>query len=589
MDCFTYPLDTKTLLRKKKQIKRELLCGDTEWIDKKIAVLGGSTTNEVVDQMELALLHHGIRAEFYQSEYGLYYEDAMFDNETLEEFKPDIVYIHTNWRNISEFPMIKDTKDEVEERLAREYKRFTDMWGALKERFRCPIIQNNFDRPNYRTMGNRDIWDCRGRSNYASRLNQLFYGYAQNNDGFYIHDIDYLAQDYGLSKWNDAIGWSMYKYFCALSAIPVLAGSVANIIKSLLGKNKKVLALDLDNTLWGGIVGEDGADGIQVGPDSSQGQVYLEFQEYCKRLQEIGVLLTVNSKNDEENALAGLDHKGNLLTRDDFVSFKANWDNKDENIREIAKELSLGEDSFVFVDDEPVERDIVKNSISGIAVPSVDGVENYISVLDHSGFFETTVISSDDMNKTGQYRARASASNSTYEDYAEYLKSLHMTAYVCDFDSSGIQRIAQLTNKTNQFNLTTKRCTEDDIRRMMEDPGCICMYGRLEDKFCDSGIVTVLVGEIQGAELHIRLWLMSCRVLKRGLEYVMMNTLVSKAAERGIERILGYYYPTKKNGMVSDVFRTMGYALASNDEAGNSVWSLEVSGYKKKETQIEVV
>ena len=349
MECFAYPLDTKMLLRKKKSIKKELLNNEKQWICKKIAVLGGSTTNEVVDQLEIALLNHGIKAEFYQSEYGLYWEDAMFGNEQLDAFEPDIIYIHTNWRNITAFPEIHDTEDEVMQKLQEQYERFGSMWKKLEEKFRCPIIQNNFDRPNYRLLGNRDIWDYRGRSNFISRLNQNFYQYAQKNKSFYINDIDYLAQDYGLSEWGAVIYWNMYKYACCLNAIPYLAGSVANIIKSIFGKNKKLLALDLDNTLWGGVIGDDGPEGIKVGPDMIEGQPYYEFQQYCKNLQKIGVVLAVASKNDQENALEGLRHPDGVLKEEDFVSIKANWEPKNQNLKEIAEELSVGTDSFVFI------------------------------------------------------------------------------------------------------------------------------------------------------------------------------------------------------------------------------------------------
>lgn len=590
MEWFAYPLDTKLLLRKKKSIKKELMNNGSEWICKRVAVLGGSTTNEVVDQLELALLYHGIKADFYQSEYGLYWEDAMFGNARLDTFNPDIIYIHTNWRNITSFPDIQDSAEEVLHLLGEEYQHFISMWEALEKKFGCPIIQNNFDRPNYRLLGNRDIWDFRGRSNFISRLNQKFYEYAQRKKSFYINDIDYLAQDFGLAEWGNSIYWNMYKYACCMNAIPYLAGSVANIIKSIFGKNKKLVALDLDNTLWGGVIGDDGAEGIKISPDMLQGQAYYEFQQYCKNLQKIGVVLAVDSKNDMENALEGLNHPDGILKEDDFVSIKANWNPKDQNLREIADELSIGMDSFVFVDDNPAEREIVKVQIPEVSVPRVESVENYIEVLDHSGYFEVTSLSSEDLSKTAQYHARSMAQSAqlAFKDYGDYLLSLEMKAVITEFEPIYIQRITQLTNKSNQFNLTTLRCSEDDIRAMQADKNYICLCGRLTDKFSDNGIVTVVSGEVQDDELHIKLWLMSCRVLKRGLESVMMNYLVSNAMSRRIKKIIGYYYPTPKNGMVKDFYKEMGFSLISEDGKGNTVWSLSVSDYKARKTQIEV-
>lgn len=589
-DYFSYPLDTKSLLRKKIAIKKELLGNRSVWTQKKVAVLGGSTTNEVVDQLELALLHHGIKAEFYQSGYGLYWEDATFGSKELNAFNPDIIYVHTNWRNITSFPAVADSAEDVKNMLLQEYNRFSSMWEALKDRYGCPIIQNNFDRPNYRLMGNRDIWDYRGRSNFISRLNQKFYDYAQMQSTFFINDIDYIAQDFGLSQWGDSIYWNMYKYACCMNAIPYLAGSVANIIKSILGRNKKLLALDLDNTLWGGVIGDDGIEGIKIGSEMPHGQAYYEFQKYCKDLQQIGVVLAINSKNDESNALEGINHPDGVLRKEDFVAIKSNWKSKDQNLREIADELSLGIDSFVFADDNPAEREIVSKQLPEVSVPAMDGAENYIKVLDHSGYFEVTALTSEDFSKTNQYRARAKAKSAqtTFENYDEYLNSLQMKAVITTFEPINVQRVAQLTNKSNQFNLTTLRCSEDDIRSMQNNPNYMCLCGRLIDKFADNGIVTVISGEIVDDVFHIRLWLMSCRVLQRGMEDIMMNVVVSSAAKRGVKQIIGYYYPTKKNGLVKGFYRDMGFKLASEDKEGNTVWKLKVEKYIKRNTQIEI-
>ncbi|MBR5648318.1 HAD-IIIC family phosphatase [Pseudobutyrivibrio sp.] len=590
MDCFNYPIDVKTLRRKKASIRRTLL-EQPNLIEKKIAVLGGSTTNEVVDQLELFLLSYGIKADFYQSEYGKYWEDAMFGSPELDGFEPDIIFIHTNWRNIIDFPQMNMDKTQVDDMLEAEYQRFEGMWQRLSEKFNCPIIQNNFERPNYRLMGNRDVWDYRGRANYVSRLNQKFYQYADGHTGFYINDIDYLAADFGISQWNDAKYWNMYKCI-NMDAIPYIAQSVAFIIKSIYGRNKKVLALDLDNTLWGGIVGDDGVEGIKIGPEVPQGQVYAEFQQYCKNLKDIGAVLAVDSKNEEANALAGLNHPDGVLRPDDFVDIKANWEPKDRNLEQMASELTLGVDSFVLADDNPAEREIVSAQLPGVAVPAMDGAENYIKLLDHSGYFEVTNLSAEDMKKTDMYHAKAEASKAkaAFADYSEYLKSLEMKATITGFEPIIVQRVSQLTNKSNQFNLTTLRCSEDDIRAMEESDDYICMAGRLVDKFADNGIVTVVAGEIQDeAEkvLDIKLWLMSCRVLKRGMEDLMMNELVLKAKARGVCKIVGHYYPTPKNGMVKEFYGDYGFKLTGEDEAGNRIWELNVGDYSEKVSYIE--
>ena len=590
MDCFQYPLDTEQLLRKKRRIRRELLAQNPHPLKKRVAILGGSTTNEVADQLGLFLLQYGIEAEFYQSEYAQYWQDAMFGTPELDAFHPDIIYIHTTWRNITRFPTTSSTTEEVDAMLDAEYEHFSVMWQALADKFRCPVIQNNFDRPNYRLMGNRDIYDPRGRSNFISRLNQRFYQYAASHEDFYLNDIDYLSADYGLTAWGDAFYWHMYKYAMCLDAIPSLANSVANIIKAIYGKNKKALVLDLDNTLWGGVVGDDGVDGIAVGPEVPEGQVYAEFQSYCKALRSIGVILAVDSKNDEENALAGLNHPDGVLRPDDFVSIKANWENKDRNLAAIADELSLGVDSFVFADDNPAERAIVAAQLPGVAVPPLDGAENYIKTLDHGGYFEVTALSGEDLKKTELYHANAQRrqAQASFADYNDYLRSLEMTATIRGFEGIYIQRIAQLTNKSNQFNLTTLRCSEDEIRAMAENPDWLCLYGKLADKFGDNGVVTVVAGEQQGETLHLRLWLMSCRVLKRGMEDAMMNTVVAEAAARGLREVYGYYYPTAKNGMVRDFYAGFGFTKVREDENGDTVWKLDIETYRPKALHMKV-
>lgn len=590
MDCFHYPLDTEQLLRKKRRIRRELLAQLPNPLHKKIAILGGSTTNEVADQIGLFLLSHGIEAEFYQSEYGQYWQDAMFGTPELDEFEPDVIYIHTNWRNIEHFPTTSDTSEAIDALCQAEYDRFAAMWQALADKFRCPIIQNNFDRPNYRLLGNRDVWDVRGRTNFIGRLNQKFYAYAADHEDFYINDIDYLSADYGLTAWGDAFFWHMYKYAMCLDAIPSLANSVANIIKALYGRNKKALVLDLDNTLWGGVVGDDGVDGIAVGPEVPEGQVYAEFQSYCKALKSIGVVLAVDSKNDEANALAGLNHPDGVLRPDDFVAIKANWDPKDQNLKAIAAELNLGADSFVFADDNPAERAIVAAQVPGVATPVLDGAENYIKTLDHGGYFEVTTLSGEDLKKTELYHANAQRrqAQAAFADYGAYLDSLEMTAVIRPFEPLYIQRIAQLTNKSNQFNLTTLRCSEDDIRAMADDPAGLCLYGKLADKFGDNGVVTVVAGRKEGDTLHLRLWLMSCRVLKRGMEDAMMDAVFADAAARGVKTVRGYYYPTAKNAMVRDFYAQMGFEQVEADEAGNTVWQRDVAGYEPRHPHMTV-
>ena len=329
------------------------------------------------------------------------------------------------------------------------------------------------------------------------------------------------------------------------------------------------------------------------------GQVYAEFQEYVRSQKEIGVMLNVNSKNEYENAVAGLEHPEGILKPDDFILIKANWEPKSKNIVEIADELNILPESLVFVDDNPAECEIVATQVPGVAVPAIGTPEQYIRVLDHAGFFEVTDLSEDDRKRNEMYKANMERQRQqqSFGDYREYLLSLEMKGTIRAFEPVYMARIAQLTNKSNQFNLTTRRFTQGDIERFAADDSYITRYGKLEDKFGDNGVVSVVIGrkgyqnetEADVPVLHIELWLMSCRVLKRDMEYAMMDSMVEACMECGIGTIMGYYYPTAKNAMVKEFYSLMGFVKIHEEENESSVWKFEIpADYEKKNKVIAV-
>ena len=590
MEVLRYPFNSDLILKKKKSIKKQLL-EKNNLVEKNIAILGGSTTSNIKLILELFLLDYGIKPNFYESEYNQFWQDAMFDNKELDEFKPDIIYIHTSYRNITNFPEITSDEESINELLNMEFSKFSSMWETLKRKYMCPIIQNNFEYPYYRILGNKDSIDIHGKTNFVIRLNALFSEYARNNESFYINDINYQSAQFGLDKWSDQFYWHMYKYALSMEAIPTLAFNVANIIKAIYGKNKKGLVLDLDNTLWGGIVGDDGVENIQIGQETSEGQVFQEFQNYLKELKNMGIILNINSKNDEKNAIAGLNHDDCILKPDDFIIIKANWNPKSQNIKEIATELNLGLDSLVFVDDNPAEREIIKQYAPDVETPDIKTPDKYIQILDHSGYFEVINISKDDIKKNEMYKKNIERNKmiSSFDNYDDYLKSLNMTSKIEEFIPLYYSRISQLSNKSNQFNLTTKRYSQSDIENIAADKNYITLYGKLVDTFGDNGVVSVVIGDKRNDELHIDLWIMSCRVLKRDMEYAMFDSLVKKAKKEKIKKIIGYYYPTMKNGMVKDFYKNMGFNLLNEDEEGNSTWEYTIpSRYTKKNKFIEV-
>lgn len=587
-----YPFDAEAILKKKKSLRKQLLADETrKWLEKRVAILGGATTQNIKLVLELFLLNYGIKPVFYESEYNQYYEEGMFPNEELVRFAPDIIYVCTCIRNITEFPRLSDSAEMVEAKRNAVVNKFTGFWENLRKTYRCPIIQNNFEYPFFRLMGNKDAADIHGRVNFVTMLNVAFYEYAQRHDDFYICDINYLSASYGLEKWSDPYYWYMYKYAVSVPAIPFLAFSLANIVKSIYGKNKKAFNLDLDNTLWGGIVGDDGAENIEIGQETPLAQTYSEFQQYIKLHKELGIALTVNSKNDVDKAVSGLERPDSILRKEDFASFKANWNPKSDNLKMTAEEMGLLPESFVFVDDNPVEREIINMQLPDVATPQMNDVEHYIQVLDKSGFFEVTILTEDDIRRTEMYseNSKREELRMSSTDYKDYLRSLEMKGEIKSFIPMYMSRIAQLTNKSNQFNLTTRRYTQSEIEAVAEDESQITLYGKLSDKFGDNGVVSIIIGKIKEDELHIELWLMSCRVLKREMEFAMMDELVTKAKEADIKKLVGYYYPTAKNAMVKDFYEMQGFKKVSEDEDGNAVWEFSITDdYQKKQDVIEL-
>ncbi|MCR4637967.1 HAD-IIIC family phosphatase [Ruminococcus sp.] len=586
-----FPFDGKDIIRRRLAIRKQLLSDGCVRIKKRIAVLGGSTTNHIVSALELFLLNFGIEPEFYLSEYNKFYEDAVFGNPELDSFDPDVIYIHTTSRNLTMLPESPaESAGTVEHRLNDQFAYFKQVWESLKQHFSCPVIQNNFELPLFRRTGSYDGWSTSGHAAFIQRMNIMLSDYARNTRGLYIHDINYLSAVCGLANWHDAEAWYLYKYAMSTNVIPDLAYSLACIIKSIYGKNHKVIDLDLDNTLWGGVIGDDGQEGIEIGQETAIGQAFSEFQSFIKGYKDYGVLLSVCSKNDMGNALLGLDHPCGVLRSSDFVSIKANWESKDRNIAETAAELSLGLDSFVFIDDNPAECAIIEAQLPMVQTINLSTVHEAMYRLTRSGFFEVTAVSEDDMHRSEMYAANAqrAAQQRSFESYEDYLLSLDMHAVICGFEPVYIQRITQLTNKSNQFNLTTRRYNEDEIQMVSTSMEHICICGRLLDKFGDNGIVSVVIGKCRDRELDIELWLMSCRVLKRDMELAMLDELVRRARAKNITRINGFYYKTHKNSMVAELYGSFGFTLDKKLDNGDSVWHLDIENYENKNKVIKI-
>lgn len=584
------PMDE--LLLKRKSLRRRLSAAEGLQ-PVRIAVLGGSTTNEVVDLLELHLLASGFRPEFYQSEYGRYFEDAVLDPEALLAFAPEIVYIHTSVLNLTSFPPACASAVELDACVRAEMERFRQMWSSLEGKLAAQIIQNNFELPPHAMLGNLDAVAAGGATRFVAEMNAEFARTAESDPRLLLQDVHGISARVGLERWFDRTRYFSYKIHTTPEGSVALARSLAAMVRSIYGRSRKVLVLDLDNTLWGGVIGDDGADRIHIGRETPLAEAYTAFQEYCLALKRRGVLLAVCSKNDEETAKQGFAHPDSVLRLSDFACFKANWEPKHENLLTIARELNLGVDSFVFVDDNPAERAIVAAQLPGVAVPDVgEDVAEFAAGIERGRYFEAIALSAEDSARAAQYQANAQRKQAAakFASYGEYLDSLEMVAEIERFRPVYIERIAQLTNKTNQFNLTTRRYTLAEMEAIARDPKYLGVYGKLTDRFGDNGLISVVLGRREGDALHLDLWLMSCRVLKREMELAMLDAVAEHARAVGVRTLVGVYLPTKKNGLVAEHYEKLGFWLLSRDtETGASTWTLDLKSYTPRNTHIRVL
>lgn len=572
------PDDVVSILRQRQSLKKELL-KQANLIATRVAILGGSTTTEVKNMLELFLLAHGIQPSFYESGYNRYFEDVLLENPDLWNFRSEIVFIHTNWRNVSEFPEVAEAEADVEQRIRREMQRFESLWEKIRTELGAIIIQNNFDLPSLRPLGNLEASERFGRINFLQRLNAEFAKYAHSHSRFLINDILYLSAQVGLAEWFGPSYW--YNFHMALSPIATvaLARNVAGIVKSVYGRSKKCLVVDLDNTIWGGIVGDDGVQNLILGRDHPVGEAFSDFQRYVQDLQRRGVILAVCTKNDAGNAKEGFAHPDSVLKLEDFSAFKANWNPKPANICEIAAELNIGLDSIVFVDDNPAERALVAEQLPEVAVPDVGSdVCRFAEVLERERYFEVERVVQDDINRSAYYNSNVQRSSfqAGFQDYAEFLASLEMTAEIAPFSPTYLQRITQLINKTNQFNLTTKRYTFAEVESIARDSSYIALYGRLADRFGDNGLVSVIIGHVVDETVALDLWLMSCRVFNRGMELAMFDALVEECQARRLRRIVGVYIPSKKNSVVAGHYADLGFTRSQEKYEGREFWHYDL-------------
>lgn len=542
----------------------------------RVAVLGSATTTQLASLLDLFLFAWGVDANLYEADYGVFRQEILNPESALYRFQPQILFLATSRRDLTRVPAATDSASAVEAAVAAEVQEWGALWQRAHEGLGCQIIQNNFELPSRRVFGNFELSHPASLSNFVERVNRELRRHAP--PFVTLHDLDALAASVGRATWDDERFFHIAKLPCAPACLVRYAYGVAALMAAHLGQSKKCLVLDLDNTLWGGVIGDDGVAGIHLGQGDPLGEAYVSFQRYAKALGERGVILAVCSKNEESLAREPFEkHPEMVLRGDDFSCFVANWEDKVTNLKRIAQQLNIGLQSLVFVDDNPAERDLVRQFLPEVAVPEMpEDPAEYAAALERHCYFEVAALSAEDFQRREFYRANIERQQalSGHASLDEFLRSLDMRARVGPIREADLERSVQLIGKSNQFNLTTRRHTSAEVLQMMASPDWVTFTVTLSDRFGDNGLISVLLACQRDAALYVDTWLMSCRVLQRGVERLLLNHLVAAARQRGLQRIRGEFIPTAKNKLVQNHYQQLGFSLVHRDPDGRACWEL---------------
>jgi FkbH-like protein len=557
----------------------------------RVALLAASTIDHLLPAIRVAGLRRGLKIELYATPFGQHVQELLAPQSALHAFQPQIaVFASAASDLLGAVPLSADAAF-AEARVDAAVEAVRSQWSRAREAFGAAIIQQSCLQRDPPVFGDLDALVPGAPARLTARLNAHLAD-AARADGVAWLDVARAAARDGLAIWFDPVRWLQAKMEISPSAALTYGDLVARVVAALRGKSRKCLVLDLDNTLWGGVVGDDGVAGLVLGQGSGVGEAHLALQRYAAALRERGVLLAVCSKNDPSLAAAAFsEHPEMLLTMDDFAAFVANWEDKAANLSLIASQLNIGLDSLVFVDDNPVERARIRDALPMVATIELpEDPAFFVSVLAEAGYFEASAFTAEDRERTTLYQADAcrDAARGAAGDLEAFLEQLEMRVEVGPVTPLNLARVTQLINKTNQFNTTTIRRTEAEIAALCQDPQVFHLQFRLIDKFGDNGIVSVLIAapmEDDTEALRIENWVMSCRVFGRGLEREVMNIVVEQARRSGVLRLIGPFTPTAKNGVIATLFRDLGFSLVHEGGASN-LWALDIKDYALLPTNI---
>jgi FkbH-like protein len=550
----------------------------------RLGLLSNSTLDFIIPCLVGTAARYGIELTCVKADYDQVIQEALSPDSLINRTKTDAVLVAVDYHAL---PLrCKQGSTVAAETIAHQALDYIEtVRSGLKANGNLVCILQTIASPPERLFGSLDRILPGAQRNLVDRVNLGLTERVFGTEDI-ILDVAGLAETVGLAEWHSPAEWNLAKSPFSHEYLPLYADHVARLIAALRGKSRRVLILDLDNTVWGGVIGDDGLEGIQCAQGDASGEAFLSVQRLALELRERGIVLAVSSKNNDETArLPFREHPEMLLKEEHIAIFQANWNDKATNIKAIAQELSLGLDSMVFLDDNPAERNLVRQMLPQVAVPELPGDPAlYARTLAAAGYFESVTFSEEDVKRAGYYQdnARRVELQKQNGNIDGYLASLQMEITFQPFDETGRARITQLINKSNQFNLTTRRYTEAEVAATERDPHCFTLQVRLIDIFGDNGMISVVIcrqsdGPESEPEWEIDTWLMSCRVLGRRVEAMVLREILDHARARGVHRLVGRYRPTDRNKLVEDHYSKLGFSEVRREPDGTTIWSLDVN------------
>ena len=571
-----------------KELKRNLKKDNSTLPEIKVSVVGDTSTQFLATAIQGEAIERGYRINLFEAEYNQVERQFLDPTSELYEFGADFIVVFQSTHKLGEHHSMLSAEQQA--LLADERLNFLASICTNPALDGKKIIYFNYPEIEDTVFGSYANKVETSLTFQVRKLNFELMKLSQQFPNLFICDIAGLQNKLGRDVMFAANVYTSTEMILSVDSIPYVASRVMDIVCAIKGQFKKCLILDLDNTVWGGVIGDDGLEGIQLGHGLGIGKAFTEFQMWVKKLKQRGIIICVASKNNEDTAKEPFEkHPDMVLKLDDIAVFQANWETKVDNIRTIQSILNIGFDSMVFLDDNPFERNMVRENIKGITVPELpEDPAEYLEYLYSLNLFETASYSNLDKDRTKQYQVEAQrvSMSKTFTNEADFLKSLNMVSVVSGFTRFNTPRVAQLSQRSNQFNLRTIRYTDADIEALANDSKVIDLSFTLEDKFGDNGLIAVIIMKpLDKATLFVDTWFMSCRVLKRGMENFTLNTMVEKAKAAGYKKIIGEYLPTAKNKMVEHHFPDLGFKKIEG--AKTDLYELDVDNYIPRECYID--